>query len=205
MANIDIFDRMAQGYDTPDRVQVARVTAEAIRASITDPAGKTAIDFGCGTGLVGLALAENFSSILFLDSSRSMVEQVSRKIADLRLPNASALCLDLEREVAPALRADCVFMSQVLLHIPDPVPVLSKLFGILTPGGRLIVVDFDRNDTVSSPLVHPGFDQTELAELLVSLGFHEPHSRTFYAADALFMNRHASLFLLTALKKEQEH
>lgn len=200
MANIDIFDRMAQGYDTPDRIQVARITAEAIRASIPDPTGKTAIDFGCGTGLIGLALAEDFSSLLFLDSSRNMVEQVSHKAADLHLSNISVLCLDLEREEAPNLRADCVFMAQVLLHIPDPTPVLSKLHSVLNPCGQLIIVDFDKNDAVSSPLVHPGFDQTKLAELLDSLGFHEPRSHTFYTADSLFMNQHASLFLLTALK-----
>lgn len=70
MGNTDIFEEMATRYDTQDRIDLAKKSAEAIRVHLEDSTDKNAIDFGCGTGLVGLNLLNDFKSILFIDSSK---------------------------------------------------------------------------------------------------------------------------------------
>lgn len=50
MANTDKFEMIANGYDTPERIQIAKVSADAIRSYLVDATSKSAIDFGCGTG-----------------------------------------------------------------------------------------------------------------------------------------------------------
>ncbi|SEM51639.1 ubiE/COQ5 methyltransferase family protein [Mesobacillus persicus] len=50
-------------------------------------------------------------------------------------------------------------MSFVLLHIPDTDKILQELFDILNNGGKLIIVDFDKNDKIHHPKVHNGFSQ----------------------------------------------
>lgn len=46
MGNTDIFDMMANGYDTFERIQIAKLTSAAIREYLVDANKKNAIDFG---------------------------------------------------------------------------------------------------------------------------------------------------------------
>jgi len=200
MANTDKFEMIAGMYDTPDRVHVAEVSSEAIRKYVVDAKGKRAIDFGCGTGLVGMSLLDEFGSVLFLDTSPNMLQQVKAKIAELAIQNADTLCFDFEQESPPELRADYIFMVQVLLHIPDVELVLSRLYDALNEGGHLLIVDFDTNERVVSDLVHNGFDQAELADRMGRIGYRDVRSETFHTGRGLFMGQDASMFVLDARK-----
>lgn len=117
MGNTDIFEKMASRYDTEERINIARKSADAIRSYLENSKDKQAMDFGCGTGLVGINLLEEFESILFVDSSQNMIHQMDRKIKDFEIKNASTLYFDFEKEISIDVRADYIFMSQVLLHI----------------------------------------------------------------------------------------
>ncbi|MDR1358736.1 MAG: methyltransferase domain-containing protein [Coriobacteriales bacterium] len=198
MGNIDRFDQMATRYDTPERAAVARVIADTIRTHVPEGAGWSAIDYGCGTGLVGLQLLDTFSSLLFVDASASMVEQVRLKLQERDAENAKTLYCNIMEAIPDGLRADCILVVQVLLHESDVPLLLSRLRSLLNDGGRLVIVDFDRNDAVVSREVQGGFDQAALAELLSGMSFSNIHSETFYQGEKLLMNQDASLFILTA-------
>ncbi len=198
MGNTDKFEAMASKYDSPKRVEVAIEAAEAIRSYLRDTMDKDAIDFGCGTGLVGLKLMKEFRSVLFLDSSPNMIAEVERKVATAEISNVSTLCFDMEQESLTGLSADYIFMSQVLLHIPDVGTLLSRLYEVLREGGHVIIVDFDYHEGIVSDQVHPGFRQPELAALMQEIGYTDIHSRNFYAGEALFMNQDATMFVLDA-------
>lgn len=200
MGNTDIFDRMANAYDTDDRIQIARVTADAIREYLVGAKHKNAVDFGCGTGLVGMNLLNDFNSVLFVDSSSNMIEQIRKKIADLNIQNAAALCFDFEKEGSPDIKADYIFMAQVLLHIDDVEQILSRLYDVLNEGGHLIIVDFNKNENVVSDMVHNGFDREELMDLMSKSGYKEFRSKTFYSGSKIFMKQDASLFILDSRK-----
>ncbi len=200
MGNTDKFEQMATKYDSPLRIEVAVKAADAIRSYVQDANHKHAIDFGCGTGLVGLELTGDFRSILFMDSSQNMIHEVDKKIADAHIQNASTLCFDLEQEQLKEGAADYIFMSQVLLHIADVESILSRLYGMLNEGGHVIIVDFDRHEGIDSELVHPGFVQAELAAMMTGIGYTDIHSHTFYEGERLFMNQDATMFVLDACK-----
>lgn len=135
MGNIELFEQMADRYDTPERIQVAGAIAGAIRSHLGDAfRGKSALDYGCGTGLVGFALADLFDSMVFADAAPRMVEQVRRKIREAGLANARALCFDLAAGDAPAGQFDCIFLVQVLLHIREVLPLLARLGGSALQG-----------------------------------------------------------------------
>jgi len=92
---------------------------EAIRECLVDAKSKNAIDFGCRTGLVGMNLLNDFKSILFLDTSQNMINQIKQKISSSNLQNAATLCFDFEKDSLSDLHVDYIFMAQVLLHIND--------------------------------------------------------------------------------------
>ncbi|MBB6731450.1 class I SAM-dependent methyltransferase [Cohnella zeiphila] len=200
MANTDKFEMIASMYDTPERIHIAKVSSDAIREYVADAKSKNAIDFGCGTGLVGMNLLNEFQSMLFLDTSPNMINQIKQKITDSHIRNADTLCFDFEKEILSDLRADYIFMAQVLLHLPDVELVLSRLFDVLNEGGHLLIVDFDKNENVVSEVVHNGFDQVELARLMTKIGYRDIQSRTFYTGSKIFMGQDASMFVLDAQK-----
>jgi len=200
MGNTDKFEMIANTYDTPERILIAKVSSDAIREYVVDAKGKKAVDFGCGTGLVGMSLINEFQSVLFLDTSPSMIRQIKQKIADRHIPNADTLCFDFEQEGLSELRADYIFMAQVLLHIPDVEFVLSRLFEVLNEGGHLLIVDFNKNENIVSDLVHNGFNQDELTAKMTKIGYRDVHSKTFYHGSRIFMGQDASMFILDARK-----
>lgn len=199
MGNTDKFEMIANIYDTPERVQIAKVSSDGIREYLADADLKSAIDFGCGTGLVGMGLLNDFDSMLFLDTSQNMIKQIKQKITELNIQNADTLCFDFEREVKD-LHADCIFMAQVLLHINDVESVLSKLYDVLNIGGHLLIVDFNKNEEIASDMVHNGFDQIKLADIMTKIGFREIRSKTFYTGNRIFMGHDASMFILDSQK-----
>jgi ubiquinone/menaquinone biosynthesis C-methylase UbiE len=200
MANTDKFEMIAHTYDSPGRNQIAKVSSDAIREYLVDAGSKNAIDFGCGTGLVGLNLLDEFNSVLFLDTSPNMINQIEQKISDLNIKNADTLCFDFEQNGLSDIRADYIFMAQVLLHIPDVKFVLSRLFAVLNEGGHVMIVDFDKNENVVSDMVHNGFNQAELADVMTRIGYNNIQSKTFYNGSKIFMAQDASMFILDAQK-----
>lgn len=200
MGNTEIFESIASKYDTSERIKIAEIASDAIREYIINGKDKSAIDFGCGTGLVGMNLLDDFRSVLFLDTSQNMLEQIKQKIAALNIRTADTLCFDFETAARADIHGDYIFMVQVLLHINDIQPVLSRLYDALNPEGHLLIVDFDKNEEVVSDKVHNGFVQEELIRLMTQIGFKEVKSKTFYTGDKIFMNKTASLFILDSKK-----
>ena len=55
-------------------------------------------EYGCGTGLVGLALAPQLLTLTAVDTSSGMLEVLTRKIASDNISNVTLLRLDLLTE-----------------------------------------------------------------------------------------------------------
>ncbi|MFE3572974.1 class I SAM-dependent methyltransferase [Lysinibacillus sp. NPDC059133] len=200
MGNTDKFEMIANIYDTPERIQIAKVSSDAISNYLVDAKSKNAIDFGCGTGLVGMNLLNEFNSMLFLDTSQNMVNQIKQKVTNFNIQNVDTLCFDIEKESITDLRADYIFMAQVLLHIHDVELVLSRLFDVLNEGGHLLIVDFNKNENVVSDIVHNGFNPEELTDIMTKIGYRNIQFKTFYTGNKIFMGQDASMFILDSKK-----
>lgn len=200
MGNTDKFEMIASVYDTSERIHIAKVSSDAIREYLVDTKRKNAIDFGCGTGLVGMNLLNDFKSMLFLDTSPNMIHQIKQKISDANLENVDTLCFDFEKDRLSDLHTDYIFMVQVLLHIQDVELLLSRLFDVLNEGGHLLIVDFNKNENIVSDIVHNGFEQEKLTEIITKIGFKNIQSKTIYSGSKLFMGQDASMFILDSQK-----
>ena len=198
MGNTEKFEMIANTYDTSERIQIAKVFSNGIREYLVDAKCKNAIDFGCGTGLVGMDLLNDFNSMLFLDTSQNMINQIEKKISNMR--NTATLCFDLEKEDLSNVHADYIFMTQVLLHIKDIKLVLSRLYEILNTNGHLLIIDFNKNENIASDMVHNGFDQSELSDVMKKIGYRDIQSKTFFTGSKIFMGYDASLFILDSQK-----
>lgn len=201
MNNIDKFNLIASKYDTDERREIAKIIAENIISYIEIKKGKTAIDFGCGTGSVGINLLEEFKSIFFIDASENMIQEIKQKIEKRSIKNADVLCYDLTINDLLDVKTDYIIISQTLLHIEDTKLILERLKSLLNKDGHIIIVDFDKNKDIISKDVHNGFSQKELTNTLKGIGFTKIKSKTFYKGEKIFMNKDASLFILDAVKE----
>lgn len=195
----NVFEQMAKRYDTEERMELAKVIVKEVRPELRNSKSKSLLDYGSGTGLISLELSDLLDSILLVDSSKQMLEVAKAKISHKGITNSKVLYSDFTQET-PELKADIVLMSLVLLHIPDTKKILQELFHILNNGGKLIIIDFDKNDKINHPKVHNGFSHEELKKRLSEVGFKSIEMKTFYHGKRIFMNQDASMFISNSIK-----
>jgi ubiquinone/menaquinone biosynthesis C-methylase UbiE len=176
------FDARASTWDEDaSKRERARRVAEAIVARVPSLSGKTLLEYGAGTGLLGLALQPLVAELTLADSSREMLAVAEKKIASAGIRNARTLQLDLAAGPAPELRFDVVCTLLTLHHIPDTDGILAAFHRLISSGGLLCVADLDREDgSFHGPGFsgHKGFDRAELGARLERSGFRNVRFET---------------------------
>lgn len=197
--NIDKFEDMAFNYDQEDRINDTMIIVEEIKKHIMDTNDKVLLDYGCGTGLVGLNLVDDFKQVILVDPSSNMIEVVNNKIIKNNIMNAKAKFLDISLNKLN-YQVDYIIIVQTLLHINNYQEVLKMLSECLNNNGHLIIVDFDKNDKVITDMVHNGFNQKELIDYLSSIGLKYHYNNSFYSREKMFMKQDASMFIVDVIK-----
>nr|MDQ3827243.1 class I SAM-dependent methyltransferase [Actinomycetota bacterium] len=94
---------------------------------------------GCGTGLYARRLAERSGSVVCVDPSVRMLEQIPD---DPRLVAVRASAEDLVAGslLLPVDRFEAILVKEAIHHVTDRTAVIGQLARLLAPGGRLLVV-----------------------------------------------------------------
>jgi len=140
-----------------------------------EKAGGTWADLGCGDGIFTSALYTLLrpgSEIYAIDRSRRALQALARNFAE-SYPEAVVhpILADFTHPLSlPPL--DGLIMANSLHFVRQKKPVLIRLAGLLRPGGRLIIVEYNAtrgNYAVPYPLDEAGFLQ-----LASEVGLSEP-------------------------------
>ena len=94
----NVFEQMANRYDTEEIIELAKVITEEVKPKLRESKSKSLIDYGSGTGLVSLELADLVDSVLLVDSSQQMLEVAKEKIDHNGITNAGVLYSDFIQE-----------------------------------------------------------------------------------------------------------
>lgn len=170
------FDLAAATWDKqPERLQLARFFAGAIKSALPLNKGVRALELGCGTGNLAIELEDSLGYILGLDSSKEMIKEFLLKISRLGLDDLDAVCADIMSSDLQG-NFDLIYSAMALHHMDDVDGVLTRLYSLIAPGGRLLIIDLYREDGSfhgANPVPHNGFDPEILADLLLGKGFSE--------------------------------
>jgi SAM-dependent methyltransferase len=140
------FDRIAADYDRLG--ELSAITAgDAWLAGLLPPAGRRALDLGCGSGRHASLLAGHFEQVDAIDVSAPMIELAS---ARRPRPNVRYQQADLHDIDAPG-QYDFVLSVLTLHHAPDLHAALSQIRALLAPGGRAVVMDVYRAESALRP------------------------------------------------------
>jgi ubiquinone/menaquinone biosynthesis C-methylase UbiE len=210
----DAFSTKAAQWDAnPVRAAIGKAFYGQVLKTLTTSmggtlAGKTVLDFGCGTGTLGLRLAlEHAARPIFVDASPAMLDVLRAKLAELHLLDAQVVQSGAAPlPVAPGSVALIVSLM-ALHHIEKTEDTLRSLRGLLAPGGLLLLGDLLTEDgnfhgsPGDPPAAHNGFDPEELRGLCARLGFTVLRLRLFHLVnkpDATGADRDYPLFFLAA-------
>lgn len=201
------FDERARDWDSdPSKVERARVVADAIRATTPLKSGMSALEYGCGTGLLSFALQSEFASITLADTSQGMLDVLAEKIQAAGVRNMHPLRLDLSSDPLPDSRYGIIYSLMALHHVPDTDKVLRQFHTLLDAGGTLCISDLEKEDGSFHGKhvtgVHHGFDRTELQRQVESAGFIDVKFSTVHAVKRTVdgVERNFPLFLMSAEK-----
>jgi ubiquinone/menaquinone biosynthesis C-methylase UbiE len=203
------FDERAREWDSPEHVATATAVSAAIRSAVPLAPTMRVLEIGAGTGLLGLALVADLGALVLSDPSAGMREVAEEKVRHLGLGNVEVVDLDLTKpDLASRGEAFDLVISQLMVHhVRDTDAMLSAVFGLLAPGGRIAMADLDAEDgTFHDPeaegIHHQGFDRIAIGVLAKAAGFIDIGVR-----DAAVIERHGrgySLFLLTARRPPED-
>jgi ubiquinone/menaquinone biosynthesis C-methylase UbiE len=201
------FDLAAATWDENlRRRDLVEAIAGAIEESIPLSREMTMLDYGCGTALLSVHLAEKVRRITAVDTSSGMIAETRRKIT--AVPELAAIIEpmlltdgDIQQLQGPW---DLICTAMAMHHIDDAHGTLRHLARCLNPGGYLAVADLCAEDGSfhgEERVPHNGFDPQVLAASLEEAGLNEIHIRNVFrfpkptAAGEL---REYEVFLLTA-------
>ncbi|MGH7680235.1 MAG: class I SAM-dependent methyltransferase [Gemmatimonadaceae bacterium] len=133
------------------RIQEA---ADFIRSAVA-ARGSMWADLGAGAGVFTRALVQ----LLGADSRIYAIERAEDAVASLtawataEAPNVTVIQADFTAQLnLPEL--DGIVLANALHFVPDPAKVLAQLVTLLRPGGRVVLVEYDRRES-SRWVPHP--------------------------------------------------
>lgn len=204
------FDSRALEWDNdPQKHERAKVFAKEINDFIK-PAGKlTALEFGCGTGLLSFNLKDVFKHIVLADSSEGMIRVLKAKIAGAGIRNFIPLQLITGSTDSQLPCTDVIYTLMTLHHICDIRGITGRFNASLKPGGYLCIADLVSEDgSFHSGFPgfdgHNGFDRQELEAVLAANGFTVVYYKECFVIEKKSGNnsRQYPLFLMIARKTD---
>ena len=195
------FDAAASSFDVDFRIRRAEAVVRQLAAQVELTPTMSALDFGCGTGLVGFELLPLVDRLTLADPSSGMIEEARRKISEIDAGRIETLLLDPENTSLPG-GYDLIVSLMTLHHIPDAEGVVRLLASSLTPGGVLALSDLDREDgSFHGPEaeVHRGFKRSVLRRWFSDAGLDEIRESTpwIMRKEIAGLDREYPLFLIS--------
>lgn len=145
---LDKFGALANRWWDPDGPQKALHALNPVRLQyVRDRAalqGASALDVGCGGGLLSEALARDGARVTAIDLAPELVKVArlhrleSGVQVDYQLRSVESLA-----EEQPAT-FDVITCMEMLEHVPDPPAIIRACHALLKPGGRLFVSTLNR-------------------------------------------------------------
>lgn len=141
------FDAVAATWDEdPRRVSLAHDISTAILREIPVSQNMQALDYGCGSGLLTLALQPFVADISGVDSSRGMLDVLDGKVRKQGLKNVTTGWIDPQQQGQLSACYDLIVSSMTLHHIKDAAEMIARFADALKPGGWLALADLESED-----------------------------------------------------------
>ena len=166
-------------YDNPQLIALAKETADIIKRQVIIKLNKDSIilDFGAGTGLIGLNFINQVKHVIFEDVSKEMLDYLKTKLEALNVKNYT-IFNDIIENYNSTEKIDLITAGMVLHHVDNLESIFTKFIQLLKPKGFLCITDlrndapmFDIGEHKNHIMKYRGFEPHELCKELKKVGF----------------------------------
>jgi ubiquinone/menaquinone biosynthesis C-methylase UbiE len=166
-------DAFVKRFESAEREVYAH--RDAILKAVGLERGQDVADIGAGTGLYTLPFAEAVGpdgTVFAIDISPAFLGHIADVAKRRRLTNVATVLGSARSINLGAGSIDVAFVCDTYHHFEDPEALLATIHRALRPGGRLVVVEFDRRDD-SPEFVrnHVRASQAEFVREIEAAGF----------------------------------
>lgn len=177
------FERHAADWN---RIRALHVAEARVEAAVLELIGEGPIgallDLGTGTGQMLKLLAPRASRAVGLDINPAMLGVARANLDDAGLRHVQVRQGDVFAIPSDLARFDLLIVHQVLHYLDDPARAIREAARVLSPGGRLIVVDFAPHGEELLRIEHAhrrlGFSLAEVSGFLAEAGLAPEVART---------------------------
>lgn len=162
-------ERYAKQFDDPARD--AWQMPDRVIAALNLKPGQSVADIGAGTGYFTARLAKSPAApkVFAVDIEATMVSYLRTRAQREGLKNVAAVQAGADRTNLPE-PVDVALVVDTYHHIPNRVAYFTALKALLKPGGKLAIVDFQK-DSPDGPPVEFRFTPEQITAELTKAGF----------------------------------
>ncbi len=119
---------------------------------LTFEPGNKVVELGCGAGAnLWIARQLGEGAYVGLDARQSQIEAARKRARDLGVGNVEFRVADASDTGLEAESFDALLCRCVLIHQPDPEPIVAEARRILRPGGRGVFIEPDGPNHYMTP------------------------------------------------------
>ncbi len=165
----EYFRANAEDWDRIRALHVDEAVVEnALLEAVGDLSGGRILDVGTGTGRILELLGREAEEGVGVDMSREMLAVARARLQRADLSNCLVRQADMYQLPYPGGMFDVVTLHQVLHFAERPDAALAEAARVLSPGGKLVIVDFAQHEHEELREQHAhrrlGFDDASLNE-----------------------------------------
>ena len=166
--------------------------------------GQAVADVGAGTGLFTRLMADAVGeggTVYAVDISQKLLDYIRASAEKLKLTQVKTVLGGDDSPRLPEGAVDLVFICDTYHHFEFPQKMMTAIHGALKAGGRVAVIDFIREEGVSSEWVmeHVRAGQKTVEQEIEACGF-----RKIGEVDGLLKENYFVLFEKVAEAKEPQ-
>jgi len=196
----DNFKDKAASWDKGStRVNGAKTIADAIQKNIRLDSSMEIMDFGVGTGLLGFEILPHVKSVLGIDTSMKMLEQLKKKNTQNLFIQAMHINI-IEDPLEKTF--DGLISSMTLHHIHSLELFFKTIYKNIKKDGFIALADLETEDGTfhsdNTGVFHFGFDADTLHKIVKDAGFRNIKIENINTIEK--PQRDFGVFLLTARK-----
>ena len=166
-----------ENYENLQTISLAKETTDIIKKEIKLPNDAIILDFGAGTGLLGLNFINEVKHVIFEDVSKGMLDYLQYKLDTQELKNYTIFNGVME-DYNSKEKIDLIMAGMVLHHVEDLKSLFSKFLEMLKPKGYICITDLKKDAPMFNIGVHKhhhvmphrGFIPEELCENIKKWG-----------------------------------
>ena len=160
--------------DGPARV--ASLKIDEVVAAMRLQSGQIVADIGAGPGLFEPALAKAVGPrgrVYAVEIDAGFFPEIRKRAAAAQVPNVETVLGKFTDPALPAKNVDAAFFNDVIHHVEKRGDYLNALARYLSPGGRIVVVDYEPGKGPHNGQPELEVSREQLAAWMRAAGLHQ--------------------------------